>query len=222
MEYYAIIVAAGKGTRMKSKVPKQFLLLNGKPVLMYSIENFFKVLSEIKIIVVLPSKEIPRWRKLCREFGLGIPHSIVSGGATRFESVQNGLKLVRKDGIVAVHDGVRPLASDVLIRRIFRKAKRFGTAIPVVKTKDSVRLLEGIKSRVIARNSIVFVQTPQCFRTMLLKRAYEQKFHPSFTDDASVVEAYGHSVKLVAGKEENIKITTKEDLLFAEALLKQR
>jgi 2-C-methyl-D-erythritol 4-phosphate cytidylyltransferase len=222
MKYYAIIVAAGKGTRMKSKVPKQFLLLAGKPLLMHSIENFYKEIPGIKIIVVLPANAILYWKKLRQEYSFFIPHVVVAGGKSRFNSVKNGLELIKRDGLVAVHDGVRPLASQTVIRRTFKTAKRFGAAIPVLKIKDSVRMLEGIKNKSVQRNSIVLVQTPQCFRTMLLKRAYEQEFRSSFTDDATVVEAYGHPVHLAAGKAENIKITTQEDLLIAEALLKHR
>jgi 2-C-methyl-D-erythritol 4-phosphate cytidylyltransferase len=220
MRYYAIIVAGGKGRRMKKSVPKQFLLLAGKPILMYSIESFFRDNQETKIIVVLPSTEKSRWRKLCRDHSFHVPHVVVNGGLRRFDSVKNGLALVKKDGLVAVHDGVRPLLRQSLIRRTFRKAKRFGAAIPVIQVKDSVRIQEGKTNKTVSRNSVLLVQTPQCFRTRLLKKAYELKYRSSFTDDANVAEANSMKIYLVAGREENIKITTASDLIFAEALMK--
>jgi 2-C-methyl-D-erythritol 4-phosphate cytidylyltransferase len=219
MKYYAIIVAGGKGTRMKSSVPKQFMLLAGKPVLMYSIESFFKAIPEIEIIVVLPEKEILSWKKLCKKYSFRIPFKVVEGGKTRFHSVKNGLNEIKDKGIVAVHDGVRPLASVPLIKDCFKEAKKNGNAVPAIAVNESLRKIKGKRNRIADRNSIVVIQTPQCFHAAILKQAYDVSYSNVFTDDASVIEQYKGKIHLIPGEKKNIKITTEEDLLFAEALL---
>ena len=175
MKYYAIIVAGGKGARMKSKVPKQFLLLNGIPVLMHSIEKFFEAIPKIELIVVLPEDEMERWKALCRKHSFTIAHKTVAGGKMRFNSVKNGLEEVTDEGIVAVHDGVRPLASVDLIRKCFAEAKKKGNAVPVIAVLDSLRIRKGSKSEIIDRNAVAAIQTPQCFSTNILKKAYSLK-----------------------------------------------
>jgi 2-C-methyl-D-erythritol 4-phosphate cytidylyltransferase len=222
MKYYAIIVAGGKGSRMKSAVPKQFLLLAGKPILMYSIENFFKAIPAIEIIVVLPKEEMDRWKKLCRSFSFKISHKTVEGGETRFHSVKNGLKEMKANGIVAIHDGVRPLTSVSLIKRCFVKAQKIGNAVPNVSINESLRKIKGKKNKIVDRNAIVAIQTPQCFRVKTLMEAYKAKYSEDFTDDASVFEHYGNKIHLIEGERKNIKITTTQDLALAETLIKQK
>jgi len=222
MKHYAIIVAGGKGMRMKSAVPKQFMLLAGKPVLMYSIENFFKAIPKMEIIVVLPAKEMATWAKLCNKYSFTIPHKAVQGGKTRFHSVKNGLNEITEDGVVAVHDGVRPLASVHLIKECFKEAIKKGNAVPCLPLNESLRKIKGKRNKVTDRNSIVAIQTPQCFESKILKKAYEVKYKEGFTDDASVVELYGKKIHLIEGGRENIKITTKFDLHFAESLLNKK
>jgi 2-C-methyl-D-erythritol 4-phosphate cytidylyltransferase len=219
MKYYAIIVAGGKGARMKNKVPKQFMLLNGKPVLMHSIERFFNANSDIKIIVVLPKAGIKKWKELCHQFSFLIPHQVIAGGETRFDSVKKGLSLVKKDGLVAVHDGVRPLVSIPVIRKVYRIANINGNGIPCLPMKESVRVISGKKNNAVDRQTLWRIQTPQCFRVKILKNAYKQKYKKAFMDDASVVESAGWPIYLVKDREDNIKITTPEDLIFAEALM---
>ncbi|MCF0190005.1 MAG: 2-C-methyl-D-erythritol 4-phosphate cytidylyltransferase [Marinilabiliaceae bacterium] len=220
MNYYAVIVAGGSGKRMGTDIPKQFLLLKGRPVLMHTIERFHNYKADMHIIVVLPYSQIERWGKLCQEYDFHIDHDIVHGGATRFESVKNGLKAVKDDGIVAVHDGVRPLVSTQTINRTFIEAAAYGSAIPVTDSTQSVRFIDdGGVSHSLNRSQVVLVQTPQTFKTSLLLSAYEQDFSASFTDDASVVEAAGAYVHLTHGNIENVKITTKDDMLYAEVIM---
>lgn len=215
---YALIVAGGLGTRMQQSIPKQFLLLHSKPILMHTIEKF--VLCD-DIILVLPELEVAYWKNLCQQFQFNIPHQIVSGGATRFESVQNGLKLVQPDSLVAIHDGVRPCIDQDVIKRSFECASVKGCSIAVVKLKDSIRKQVGESPSIaLDRSEYYLVQTPQTFQSNLIIGAYEQKYQPVFTDDASVFEANGGTVFFTDGSYSNIKITTPEDLLFAEALLK--
>lgn len=219
MKRYAIIVAGGSGKRMGSIVPKQFLQLAGKPVLMHTIEVFRNYDKDMKIIVVLPESQMEHWKNLCEEFRFDVLHSVAVGGASRFESVKNGLALVDEDGIVGVHDGVRPLVRFDTVNRCYIEASAYGSAIPVCDSKESVRIVEDGRSRAVDRTTIRMVQTPQVFRSRMLKDAYRQDFSPFFTDDASVVEKAGHVVHLVNGNKENIKITTPDDLVYAEALL---
>lgn len=215
-----IIVAGGKGERMQSNVPKQFLPLHGEVVLMHTIRLFFRFDPECRIIVVLPESQFSNWKELCKLYNFAIPHSISAGGATRYESVKNGLALASGDGLIAVHDGVRPLASTETLTACFNTAGKCGTAIPVVDAIESIRKICDKGSVAVDRSLYKLVQTPQVFEASLLKKAYEQDYSPLFTDDASVVEALGYAVELVPGNPENIKITTPGDLLIAEVLIK--
>lgn len=216
-----IIVAGGKGLRMKSALPKQFMELAGKPVLMHTIDCFYRFDNEIKIILVLPANHIEFWGSLCDDHKFSTVHEIVSGGATRFHSVLNGLAAVGDARVVAVHDGVRPLVSAETLRRCFDAAQKNGTAVPVMDSVESVRFVVGDKNHAVDRTACKMVQTPQVFDGLLLKSAYYQEYRPFFTDDASVVESYWHlkgdtnQIFLVDGNCENIKITTSFDLEIA-------
>lgn len=222
MKRYAIIVAGGKGTRMGSDVPKQFMAIAGKPILAHTIEKFHRFDSSMELIVVLPAEQQTYWKQLCADYGITVPHHIANGGETRFHSVRNGLSLITSDGLVAIHDGVRPLVSTSVIETCFQVAEEKGGAIPVMPLVDSLRQIEpGGNSRAVDRSRFVTVQTPQTFRVELLKRAYTQPYDPTFTDDASVYEAAGYTPSLVDGNRENLKITLPMDLALAEILLKQ-
>ena len=222
MERYAILVAGGKGLRMGGDIPKQFLPIGGKPVLMRTIEVFRQAYPDIHIILVLPASQQEYWQQLCREYAFGVPFRIADGGETRFHSVSNGLKLVPDDaeGIVGVHDGVRPFVSVETVRRCYDEAVERGAVVPVVSVVETVRQIrEDGTSVTVPRDAYKLVQTPQAFRVSLLKEAYRQPYIPAFTDDASVVEALGKPVHLVEGNRENIKITTPADIRFADGLL---
>ena len=214
-----IIVAGGKGERMNADVPKQFLEIQGKPILMYTLEAFNRYDAEMKLILVLPSTQIDFWKELCKKHSFLLQHQIVEGGSARFYSVKNGLAEVKTPSLVAVHDGVRPLVSQNTIARCFEAAEKFEAAIPVVDLVDSIRQLTESGSLSVDRSAYKLVQTPQVFDAELLKKAYEQNFSPLFTDDASVVEAMGVHVQLVEGNRENIKITTEFDLRIAQTLI---
>ena len=217
---YAIIVAGGKGLRMGSDLPKQFIPVEGRPVLMRTLDTFHACDPSIRLILVLPRDHQPYWQELCREYGFCVPHRIADGGATRFHSVQNGLALVDEaDALVAVHDGVRPFVSHEVIARCYQEAALHGAVVPVVPVVETVRHLLPEGSETVSRDAYRLVQTPQTFRAPLLRRAYGQSFRDAFTDDASVVEALGHAVHLVEGNRENIKITTPFDLIVARALV---
>lgn len=221
-ERYAIIVAGGRGLRMGGELPKQFLPLSGKPVLMRTLELFEGEVS--RIILVLPEDHIPFWQELCQRYHFTLPHTVALGGETRFHSVRSGLSHLPQEGLVAVHDGVRPLVSSALIRRSFEEAERSGAALPACPVTDSLRLRqdEG-KSEAVDRSRYVAVQTPQTFDLGRLQRAYEQAYCPLFTDDASVYEAASlGSITLIDGEETNIKLTTPRDLLLAELLLREK
>jgi len=220
---YAIIVAGGKGERMGDKTPKQFLELAGKPILMHTLEKFQKTIPSIKIILALPENQIDFWEELFHKYEQpAIRHQIVKGGETRFHSVKNALKLVKEKGIVAIHDGVRPLVSEETIKRCFIEAKSKGNAVPVMNVVDSIRHFskQTKKSEAVSRSCYKIVQTPQCFDSDLILKAYEQEYNNKFTDDATVVEKLDVAINLVEGNKENIKITTTEDLLIAEAFIK--
>jgi 2-C-methyl-D-erythritol 4-phosphate cytidylyltransferase len=219
---YALIVAGGKGTRIKSAVPKQFLLLGGRPVLMHTIQAFIDYSSEIQIILVLPNDDIARWESLCAEFKFSAHVKVVSGGDTRFQSVRNGLASVPDDGLVAIHDGVRPLVSADIIGASFRLAAVHETAVAAVRLKESIRITDMDNTKAVDRSRYRLIQTPQTFRSSLIKKAYQVKEDPSMTDDASVAELSGNVISLFEGSYENIKITTPEDLVIAEALISQR
>ncbi|MFH0762163.1 MAG: 2-C-methyl-D-erythritol 4-phosphate cytidylyltransferase [Bacteroidota bacterium] len=213
---FAIIVAGGAGVRMRSEVPKQFLLLAGKPVLMHSILAFSKFDPGIAVIVVLPEDQYDNWHKLCIEHHFTEAHELAAGGVTRFHSVQNGLRGLEGDGLVAIHDGVRPLILPDTIARLFSEAAIHSNAIPVISPKDSLRWQDDRGNHVVDRTFIKIIQTPQVFQLNKLRQAYVQSYDRSFTDDATVWEKAGYPVYLAEGQTNNIKITTPEDLAYAE------
>jgi len=217
---YVIIVAGGKGLRMGSDIPKQFLPVNGKPVLMRTLERFRQYSEELQIILVLPKAQQEYWRQLCEQCQFNVEYQLANGGETRFHSVQNGLALIPDDaeGVVGVHDGVRPFPSIEVIRNCFEAARTAKAVIPVIPVVETVRHLEGKTSMTVPRDDYRLVQTPQTFDIQLLKAANRQPYNDGFTDDASVVESYGHEITLVEGNRENIKITTPYDLKVAEVL----
>ena len=225
MKTVAIIVAGGSGTRFGAQLPKQFLELAGKPILMHSIETFGKNRDgSFDVIVTLPQGQMALWRQLCEKYAFDVPHCVVAGGETRWHSVKNALdSIVDIAGVdvIAVHDGVRPLATTELIGRTIEAARRDGAAIPVVMLNDSVRQVAGDASHALDRSTLRAVQTPQAFDACLLIEAYSLPYQPSFTDDASVVEQFGHPVTLVEGDPNNLKITRPMDLAVAEYLLNQ-
>jgi 2-C-methyl-D-erythritol 4-phosphate cytidylyltransferase len=222
MKKYAILVAGGSGQRMGGSIPKQFLKMGGKPVLMHTLEAFHMADFNIELIVTLPYEEISFWKDLCEWHSDYTPHTIVEGGHSRFHSVQNALTHVENNTLVAIHDGVRPHISKEIILKSYEIAQKSGSAICSVKMKDSVRQIEGDKSRNIDRSTLRAIQTPQTFQSDLIKEAYAQGYSKNFTDDASVAEANGHNVILMEGAYENLKITTPEDLIIAEAILKAK
>lgn len=222
MERYAIIVAGGKGLRMGGEIPKQFLPIGGKPVLMRTIEVFRQAYPDIHIILVLPVSQQDYWQQLCLEYNFAVPVRIADGGETRFHSVSNGLKLIPDDtdGLVGVHDGVRPFVAVETIRRCYDEAMEKEAVVPVISVVETVRQLRKDGTSVtVPRDEYKLVQTPQTFRISLLKEAYRQPYTSFFTDDASVVEAMGKPVYLVEGNRENIKITTPADIRFVNGLL---
>ena len=217
---YVIIVAGGKGLRMGSDIPKQFLPIGGKPVLMRTLERFREYSTELQIILVLPENQQDYWLQLCQQYHFEVKYQLANGGQTRFHSVQNGLALVPDDadGVVGVHDGVRPFPSIDVIKNCYEAARTAKAVIPVIPVVETVRHLEGEGSVTVPRGDYRLVQTPQTFDIQLLKAANRQPYHDGFTDDASVVESYGHAITLVEGNRENIKITTPYDIVVAEAL----
>lgn len=219
MKKHVIIVAGGKGLRMGGEIPKQFLPIGGKPVLMRTIEAFYAYDASIHVILVLPISQQSYWKELCNTYQFELPHEIANGGETRFHSVKNGLALVGGEGIVGVHDGVRPFVSQEVIARCYSEAKSKNAVIPVIGVVETVRRLDGDDSVTVPRDQYKLVQTPQVFDVALLQKAYNQEFTNMFTDDASVVEALGERVHLVEGNRENIKLTTPFDLKLAEMLI---
>jgi 2-C-methyl-D-erythritol 4-phosphate cytidylyltransferase len=222
MKKFVIIVAGGSGVRMGTELPKQFLELCGRPVLMHTIQRFFDFDPECKLILVLPATQQEFWAKLCLDHSFSLLHQIASGGETRFHSVQNGLKLIQGEGIVFIHDGVRPLVSQQTLIRCFETAQKYGNALPVLHVSDSLRILDGDQNTSVDRNMYLIVQTPQTFSTELILKSFSQPYEPSFTDDATVVEKAGFNIQLVEGNRENIKITTPTDFIIAEALMKEK
>lgn len=216
---YVLIVAGGKGLRMGTELPKQFLPIGGKPVLMRTLEAFYTYNSEIQLILVLPHSQQDYWKQLCWEYHFSLPHVVADGGETRFHSVKNGLALVNTPGLVGVHDGVRPFVSQEVISRCYDLAAEKKAVIPVIDVVETVRHLNGEGSITVNRDDYKLVQTPQVFDVELLKQAYNQSYTSHFTDDASVVEALGVPVALTVGNRENIKITTPFDLKIATVLL---
>lgn len=218
---YIIIVAGGKGLRMGSDIPKQFLPIGGKPILMRTLERFRDYSEKLQIILVLPIAQQDYWRQLCEQYHFEVKYQLANGGQTRFHSVQNGLALIPDDveGVVGVHDGVRPFPSVEVIRNCYEAARTAKAVIPVIPVVETVRHLEGEGSVTVPRGDYRLVQTPQTFDIQLLKAANRQPYNEGFTDDASVVESYGHQITLVEGNRENIKITTPYDLKIAEVLI---
>ena len=221
MKRYAIIVAAGSGSRMNADVPKQFMLLAGKPILMHTIQRFFDSDPSVEIIVVVAKNETGSWKKTCDQFSFSIPHHIVEGGETRFHSVKNGLNAVNEKSIVAIHDGARPFVNKAFINRCFMEAEKNGNAVPAIAISESMRIIKGDISEPANRDAIVLVQTPQCFDSEILKAAYKSDHQAEFTDDATVVEFYGETIHLINGERENIKITYPLDLISGESILKK-
>ncbi|HCE57434.1 MAG TPA: 2-C-methyl-D-erythritol 4-phosphate cytidylyltransferase [Prolixibacteraceae bacterium] len=222
MKKFALIVAGGSGTRMKSDVPKQFIEIAGLPVIMHTINTFEKFEPEFEFILVLPESQISNWHLLCKKHLFNIKHKIAFGGATRFYSVKNGLNLIEDEGIVFIHDAVRPLVSDATIQNCLDCAITKGNALPVISVTDSARIVDGDKNRPADRSQIYLVQTPQTFQTSLIKNAYQITRTDNFTDDATVLESTGATINLVEGNRENIKITTPADLIIAEAFFKMK
>jgi 2-C-methyl-D-erythritol 4-phosphate cytidylyltransferase len=219
MKKSVLIVAAGSGSRMNHETPKQFLRLGDQPLLMHTIRRFYDFDPTISIILVLPFAYVETWNILCARHRFPIAHQLVTGGSERFYSVKNGLGKATASGLIAIHDGVRPLVTEALIKRCYDNAARHGSAIPVLKPDESLREINGNLSKPVDREKFRLVQTPQTFDAKLIKAAYHRDFQPEFTDDAAVYEAAGYAVHLVEGDAANIKITTPVDLIIAESLM---
>jgi 2-C-methyl-D-erythritol 4-phosphate cytidylyltransferase len=222
MKLFALITAGGEGRRMGSGVPKQFLELDGRPILMHSIQAFLNYAPDMELVVVLPEDWFGPWKALCQTHRFMARHRLAISGPTRFHSVKNGLRQVPGEALVAIHDGARPLLPLSVISRVFENARKFGNAIPVTEPGDSLRTVEGAMSAPLDRMKVRLVQTPQCFHAGEIKKAYERNFHESFTDDATVLEAAGGRLFLVDGSRENIKITTPTDIILARGILSER
>ena len=222
MKKYAVVVAGGSGQRMGSSIPKQFLLLQGKPLLWYTLNTFLTSFEDIEIILVVPETVIPEADALVEDLQAKTRITITKGGATRFHSVQNGLTLVTEPSIVFVHDGVRCLITKELIQRCYQQAVDKGSAIPAISATDSIRIVDGNSHSVADRNNVRIIQTPQTFQSVILLKAFNTDQKDSFTDEATVVEASGEPVFLIEGEYENIKITRPADLLVAERILAER
>ncbi|RCH56375.1 2-C-methyl-D-erythritol 4-phosphate cytidylyltransferase [Mucilaginibacter hurinus] len=219
----AIIVAGGTGTRMQTAVPKQFLLINNRPVLFYTIEAFYQSTYKPEILLVLHADFHDYWKSLCVEHNFNIPHHLIAGGETRFHSVKNALDTITEtDSVVAVHDAVRPLTDKNIIDESYRHAAEHGNAVTAVKSRDSVRQVRDGLSTALVRDDIYLVQTPQTFVATQLHQAYEQPFDNAFTDDASVVEKAGFKINLTKGDYTNLKITFPEDMAIAQMLLNKK
>jgi 2-C-methyl-D-erythritol 4-phosphate cytidylyltransferase len=219
MELYVVIVAGGSGKRMGADIPKQFLSIAGRPVLMHTIERFKNFNDSIEIITVLPENQLRYWVDLQKKHSFEIPHTLVKGGLHRFISVKNGLKFVNSPSLVAIHDGVRPFVSIDTIKRCFDVAGKLGNAVPAVSPADSLRILTDNSNMPLSRTHVKQIQTPQVFNAEQIKKAYQQEYVSDFTDDATVLEKMGEKINIVEGNRENIKITNPEDLLISSALL---
>jgi 2-C-methyl-D-erythritol 4-phosphate cytidylyltransferase len=215
---YALIVAGGKGTRMGNDIPKQFLEIKGTPIIVHTVNAFRRYSTDIRIIVVLPATEMSTWQKLVSRYALTAIQT-QTGGETRFQSVKRGLEMIREEGLVAIHDGVRPLVSEDIIAASFRLAAVHGSAVASVRLRESIRTIDQHGTRAVDRSQYRLIQTPQTFRTSLIKKAYELPEEPVLTDDASVAERSGHKISLFEGSYRNIKITSPEDLAIAQALM---
>ncbi len=219
MKFFALVVAGGAGSRMSQTLPKQFIILAGKPLLMHTLEVFSRFVSRPEIVLVLPDEYRQLWDDLCNDHGFTVSHRVVTAGETRFLSVRNGLAALPEEGIVFIHDGVRPLVSQETLQRCLQTAILHGNAIPTVPVAESVRWSNGETSHPVDRSRLFLIQTPQTFLIPLIKKAYRQDYDPQFTDDASVLEKSGEAIRLVGGNQENIKITWPADLAMAEGLL---
>ena len=219
MKKYVIIVAGGKGKRMGKEQPKQFLEVRGLPLLMHTFDAFSFLSDTVEFILVLPADSIDYWKQSCKTHHFTIPHQIAESGPKRFLSVKSGLKLVPDKALVAIHDAVRPFVSKQVIKDCFAMAERKGNAVPIIPVSESLRELSGSLNKTIDRNNLRLVQTPQVFLSSEIKRAYQQPFNETFTDDATVLERMGVQIHLVNGNTENIKITSPTDLLFAQAMI---
>ena len=215
MKKFALIVAGGSGSRMNNNIPKQFIEINGRPVLMHTFDTFFKYDPNLEFILVLPQEHIQLWNSLCKLHRFVLNHKIAFGGNTRFQSVKNGLDKISEEGIVFIHDGVRPLVSGQTLKNCFETATEKGNALPVIPVTESVRVKEEQTSRAVDRSKYFLVQTPQTFRTDIILNAYKQTENNLFTDDASGLESLGETIYMVEGNRENIKITFPEDLILA-------
>jgi 2-C-methyl-D-erythritol 4-phosphate cytidylyltransferase len=215
-----IIVAGGTGSRMHGEIPKQFMLLNGKPLIQYSLEAFYIYDPSLKIILVIHPDYLTFWEKQCSEFKVSIPFEVVAGGKTRFDSVKNGLALIGNEGFVAVHDAARPVINAEFVRKIFSEAEKYGSAMPGVAVHDTIRSIEGDTSQQLDRSLLRAMQTPQVYKVSELKSAYSQSYKPLFNDEASVMQSAGFRLHLTDGRVGNIKITSPEDIALAEVLMK--
>ena len=222
MKKFAVIVAAGSGSRMENNLPKQFILVNDKPVLYYTLKTFLNAYEDLQVILVLPVNYTDMGQEIIDAYFDKDRVRITAGGDTRFQSVKNGLILVEEDSIVFVHDGVRCLITGNLIHRCYEEAAKSGTAIPVVISKDSVRIINEEENESVDRNKVMLVQTPQTFHSKILLPAFQIDYKEKFTDEATVVEAYGMKVTLIEGEENNIKITRPVDLVIAENIILER
>lgn len=222
MKKIVIIVAGGTGTRMKGKIPKQFIEINEKPMIIYSFEEFYRYDQTIQFILSLHKEYFSKWKKIIKKYPRYCGLSVVAGGETRFHSVQNALKIIEEESLVAVHDAVRPMVSRDTISKCFITARASGCAIPCVEIRESVREITSKGSQPADRDKLRIIQTPQVFRSDILQKAYEQRYRNSFTDDATVVENAGYRITLVEGNTENIKITTTEDLILVKALMNNK
>jgi 2-C-methyl-D-erythritol 4-phosphate cytidylyltransferase len=220
MKYYAIIVGGGSGKRMQNAIAKQFLLLKNKPVLMHTLSAFNNSPFKPEIILVLHQDFHQYWEELCLKYNFNVPHQLIRGGEQRFHSVRNGLMAIKGEGIVAIHDAVRPLVSAKLIAKAYEFAEENGNAVTCIKPSDSVRRVKNNDSKIVDRNHLVMIQTPQTFEIGQLRTAYQQHYKSKFTDDASVVEKAGFKINLIEGERNNLKITYPEDLELANLLVK--
>ncbi len=222
-ERFVVIVAGGIGKRMKSELPKQFMKLANQPVMLHTLRVFHEFDRRIKIIIVLHDDYFGMWKSICEEYSCSIPHEVVKGGETRFDSVKNGLEVINKNnGFVAIHDAVRPLVNIDTISRCFNSAIKCGNAVPAISPNESVRIAVEGGNKPFDRKNIYLVQTPQVFSVARIKKAYMQEYKPVFTDDATVFETDGGKIKIVEGDVLNIKLTTLADIEYAEVVLKRR
>lgn len=219
MKKFALLVAGGSGSRMNSSVAKQFMELGGKPVLMHTFECFANYDADIEFVLVLPEKEVEYWKYLCEKHRFKIGHKLAFGGKHRFQSVKNGLEMIHGEGVVFIHDGVRPLVSATTLENCYLTAIEKGNALPVVPINESVRFADEDGNKTVDRSKYWLVQTPQTFKTEIIRKAYDQNYLEKFTDDASVLEESGETIHLVKGNRENIKITYPEDLVVARSFL---